>query len=210
VLIARDGRAPDGVDLPVVPPPEPADRSAFEAMLADHAPDRLVVLGDDRELAAVVLRLLRAERLDVAVGYVPADRNSAAAACWRLPTRPAAALDLAVSGRAEAVPLVRDDAGGVLVGRGELRDLRGESYCDDELVLRGRARRMIVTPGPAGVLVAVHVGRLRRPRRAGGRAVQIGCEPVTVVCDGVAHPRPVRRWTWYRHTADLRLVRARP
>jgi hypothetical protein len=30
------------------------------------------------------------------------------------------------------------------------------------------------------------------------------------VCDGVAHPRPVRRWTWYRHTADLRLVRARP
>jgi hypothetical protein len=27
------------------------------------------------------------------------------------------------------------------------------------------------------------------------------------VVDGVAHPRPVPRWTWYRHTDDWLLVR---
>jgi hypothetical protein len=24
--------------------------------------------------------------------------------------------------------------------------------------------------------------------------------------DGVPHPRPVTRWTWYRHTEDLRAI----
>jgi hypothetical protein len=28
-----------------------------------------------------------------------------------------------------------------------------------------------------------------------------------VLLDGVAHPRPVRRWSWYRHTGDWLLVR---
>jgi hypothetical protein len=42
-----------------------------------------------------------------------------------------------------------------------------------------------------------------------GRAVQVGCEPATVLLDGVAHPRPVRRWSWYRHTGDWLLVRTR-
>jgi hypothetical protein len=27
------------------------------------------------------------------------------------------------------------------------------------------------------------------------------------VCDGVAHPRPMERFTWFRHTADWLLVR---
>jgi hypothetical protein len=208
VLVACGDRdSVPSTGLAAVSLPDPADRAAFDALLAAHTPERLVVLGDDRDLAAVVLRLLRAERLDVEVGYVPAVRRSAAAANWGLPTGAGTALDLAVSGRAVPVPLVRDDAGGVLVGRGELLDVRGEAYCDDVLVLRGRARRLMVTPGPAGVRVTVATGRLRRSRRAAGRAVQIGCEPADVHHDGMVHPRAVRRWTWYRHTADLRLVR---
>ena len=50
----------------------------------------------------------------------------------------------------------------------------------------------------------------RAPRGRGsalGRAVQVGCEPATVINDGVAHPRQVPRWTWYRHTQDWLLVR---
>jgi hypothetical protein len=50
----------------------------------------------------------------------------------------------------------------------------------------------------------------RAPRGRGsalGRAVQVGGEALTVVNDGVAHPRPLARWTWYRHTADWLLVR---
>jgi hypothetical protein len=49
-----------------------------------------------------------------------------------------------------------------------------------------------------------------RSASAVGRAVQVGCLDAQVVSDGVAHPRPVTRWTWYRHTEPLRLVRGLP
>ena len=235
---------------------------------------RLVVAGTDADLAAVLVRLLRRDRLDVELAYVPADRRSAAARLWGMP-HGAAAAELARDGVARPAPLVRDDAGGVLVGRGEIRgqagSVHGEAYCDGLLVLRGSARRLVVTPwpnapavprpapadqgpddlvedgsqsdgpqpdnprlfggpAPAGGLLepappglAVRAGRwdtlsnrrdrpVRPTARAGrgagvGRAVQVGCLPATVVRDGVAHPRPVTRWAWYRHVADWLLVR---
>jgi hypothetical protein len=205
--------------LPTATLPTRPDRSALDPVLAEHSPRRVVVAGTDADLAAVLLRLLRTDRLGVEVAYLPA-RRSAAAAAWGLPTG-RDAITLAVQGAASPVPLVRDDSGGVLVGRAEIRDIRGECYCDQTLVLRGEARRLVVVPSPDGI--AVRAGRsgrapdarvravpVRAPRGVGsavGRAVQVGCEPATVVTDGVAHPRPVPRWTWYRHTTDWLLVR---
>jgi hypothetical protein len=194
-------------------------RTDLDPVLAEHSPRRVIVKGTDADLAAVLLRLLRTERLDVEVAYVPTARSPATAA-WGLPTGGAAAA-LAVAGTAAPVPLVRDDAGGVLVGRGEIRDVRGECYCDETLVLRGHARRLVVAPGPRGIAVRAGWGGrapdgrvrpvpARAPHGAGsalGRAVQVGCEPVIVVADGVPHPRPVPRRTWYRHTTDWLLVR---
>ena len=176
---------------------------------------RLVVAGTDADLAAVVLRLLRTERLaEVAVAYLPAagwsGRSSGVAAVWGLPTEPGAAALLAVRGEPEPVPLVRDDVGGVLLGHGELHPVRGVVYCDDQLVLRGQAGRLHAIPAvPDGVGVRVaRIGVLGlRTVSAVGRAVQVGCLSATVVSDGVEHPRPVTRWTWYRHTEPLRLVR---
>ncbi len=199
---------------------------------------RLVVAGTDADLAAVLVRLLRRDRLDVELAYVPTDRRSAAARLWGLP-HGSGAVELARTGVARPAPLVRDDTGGVLVGRGEIRgatgSVHGEAYCDGSLVLRGSARRLMVTPWvdaaassggiaeptPAGVAVRASRGGALpdgRPRpvsptaRAGrgaavGRAVQVGCLPATVVHDGAAHPRPVTRWVWYRHVADWLLVR---
>jgi hypothetical protein len=205
--------------LTVVSLPARPGRTDVDPVLAEHAPRRVVVAGSDADLAAVLLRLLRTERLDVEVAYVSA-RRSPATAAWGLPTGSAAAA-LAVAGTASPVPLARDDTGGVLVGRGEIRDVRGECYCDEHLVLRGRARRLVVTPGPHGIAVRAGWGGrapdgrmrpvpARAPRGAGsavGRAVQVGCEPAIVVADGVPHPRPVPRRTWYRHTSDWLLVR---
>ena len=205
--------------VPSVALPARPDRAALDPVLARHDPRRVVVVGTDADLAAVLLRLLRTDRLGVEVAYLPA-RGSAAARAWGLPTG-ADAAELALRGTAARVPLVRDDSGGVLVGRGELRDLRGECYCDDVLVLRGPARRLVVAPGPDGIAVragwggGAPDGRVRpvpprAPQGAGsalGRAVQVGCEPTTVVADGVPHPRQVPRWTWYRHTDDWLLVR---
>lgn len=155
--------------------------------------ERLVVLGTDADLAAVVLRLLRTERLEtVSVGFVPAREYSAAV------------LAEVSAAQATPVPLVRDDVGGVLVSRGTVDVAEATVYCDSETVLRG-AGRLEVRPGGDGVLVRVR-RRLRRAVESTGRAVQIGSAPTVPVCDGVPHPRPVRRWTWYRHTSDLLLV----
>jgi hypothetical protein len=199
---------------------------------------RIVVAGTDADLAAVLVRLLRRGRLDVELGYVPTEGRSAVARLWGLP-HGSAAVELAREGVARPAPLVRDDAGGVLVGRGELRGqpgaVCGEVYCDGLLVLRGSARRLVVTPwpgaapssggieepAPAGVAVragrggALPDGRVRPVSStvgagrgaAVGRAVQVGCLPVSVVRDGVVHPRRVTRWAWYRHVADWLLVR---
>ena len=112
---------------------------------------RIVVAGTDADLAAVLVRLLRRDRLDVELAYVPTDRRSAAARLWGLP-HGAAAVELAREGVGRPAPLVRDDAGGVLVGRGEIRgtagSVHGEAYCDGVLALRGSARRLVVTPWP--------------------------------------------------------------
>lgn len=186
---------------------------------------RIIITGSDADLAAVLVRLLRRDRLDVELAYVPVDRRSAAARLWGLP-HGAAAGELAREGVARPVPLVRDDAGGVLVGRGEIRgaagSVHGEAYCDGVLALRGSARRLVITPWPdatpvprqaagAELLEPAPPGVAVRARRWGtppvGRAVQVGCLPATVVHDGVVHPRPVTRWAWYRHVADWLLVR---
>ncbi|WP_093943867.1 hypothetical protein [Actinoalloteichus hoggarensis] len=189
-------------------------KSEIDPLLTGLPEARLLVHGTDADLAAVVLRLLRRELLgSVAVGYVPAEASSVVADLWGLPARdPGRALDLALSGDPDRVPLIRDDVGGVLLGRGVLGPLRGVAYCDDELVLRGQAGRLEVTPDPgAGEGLLVRTVRRSlfggRGASAAGRAVQIGCLPTRVVRDGVTHARPVNKWIWYRHTEDLRLVR---
>jgi len=250
-------RAAEAVSVPARP-----GKQDLDPLLDRIGGRRLVVIGTDADLAAVVLRLLRTERLDgVPVGFVPVSASavstsavgtsavgtstvgtstvgtstvgastteasttgasatgaSAVAEIFGLPGQPEQAMRLALHGDVDPVPLIRDDAGGVLVGRGVLRRVRGVVYCDDDRVLRGAAPRLEVSPDPGagmdtsvgGLLVRVWSGRLFRRgiTESSGRALQIGCAPNQPVIDGVEHERPVRRWTWYRHTANLRLVR---
>ncbi len=185
-------------------------REEFGSLLAGLDGRRLVVCGTDADLAAVLLRLLRTDAVGtVPVGYVPASATSAVARLWGLPVEPVAAAEAALHGEPRPVPLVRDDAGGVLVGLGVVRPLDGVAYCDDEVVLRGHASRLEVVPDRAlGLVVRVVRRRLlgRRVRHAAGRAVQLGCQPTSVWRDGVAG-RTTDRWTWYRHTEDWHLIR---
>ncbi|MGH3683661.1 MAG: hypothetical protein ACRDRU_29725 [Pseudonocardiaceae bacterium] len=208
VLTCGSARWPGaGVATPVAARP---GREELKEALAGLDGRRLVVCGTDADLAAVLLRLLRTETLGaVPVGYVPVSASSAVARLWGLPTAPSVAADVALCGEPDRVPLVRDDAGGVLVGLGVVRPLDGVAYCDDEVVLRGRASLLEVTPDRALGLVVrvVRHGLLgRRARYAAGRAVQLGCQPTGVWRDGVAD-HTTDRWTWYRHTEDWQLVR---
>ena len=172
---------------------------------------RVLVVGDDVDLAAVALRLLRRELLgSVDVAYASPGR-SAVADLWGLP-RGAGAVRLATVGTVDPVPLVRDDVGGVLVGLASLGPLTGTVYVDEHRVLRGSAHELRVRPDrEKGLAVTVtdrrFAGLARRSQTTNGRAVQIGCAATIVVRDGVEYPRPMDRWTFYKHTEPLRLVR---
>lgn len=174
--------------------------------------ERLIVAGTDADLAAVGVRLLRKEKLgSITLGYVPVG-PSAFAALWGLSADPARALDIALNGDVDPVPFVRDDVGGVLMGLGVLSPVRGVGYSDADNVLRGQATRIECTPDPDGGLgLVIRIVNKRligsKVRESRPRAFQLGCLPTTAVLDGHKHPRPVDKWTWYRHTEDLRLVR---
>lgn len=180
--------------------------------------DRVLVVGDDADLAAVALRLLRRNLLgSVSVGVLTLGATPVTQ-LWSIPHGRAGAealLAAATTEPARAVPLVRDDVGGVLVGSAELAPVVGTVYVDEQRVLRGPAARIVVRPDTArGLAVTVvpprTLGMGRRARATEGRAVQIATEPVTVVRDGVPYPRPMDRWTFYKHTEPLLLLGSLP
>lgn len=172
---------------------------------------RVVVLGNDADLAAVVLRLLRRELLtEVVVGFAT-DQPTDVTDLWSLPLG-APAVDLALGGDPDLVPVVRDDVGGVLVGLGRLYPVRGTVYLDETRLLSGGAAQVLVQPDTErGLAVTVVPNRVlgfgRSARTHLGRAVQIGTTPSQVVLDGHRHERPMERWTFYKHTVPLRLAR---
>ena len=198
--------------------PAAPERADLDPVLSRLGGRRLVVCGSDAALAAVVQRLLRASALgEVPVGFAPTSPSSEVAAVWGLPVSFVDALKVALRGDPERAPLIRDDNGGVLVGLGLLRPIRGVIYCDDQVALRGQAGRVEVMPDPeagpdtaqGGLVVrVVRTGLLgRRVATFEGRAVQVGCIPTVVQRNGEPYPRSTDKWTWYRHTEDWRLIR---
>jgi hypothetical protein len=168
---------------------------------------RLVVVGADADLAAVLTRLLRADRLDVEVAYVPRRRTRATRA-YRVPAGRRAARR-ALGGSARRVTLIRDETGSVIAGQAVWLPpdggpvIHGEAVVDDTTVFDGEVAAVWVEP-----TLAVPGLRARVKRRwVAGRAAQLGSTGVTVVRDGVAAPRTARRSTFYRHVEGWLLVR---
>jgi len=172
---------------------------------------RLVVVGDDRALAAVLTRLLRLERLDVEVGFV-SRRRSPATRAYRLTTGGRAARR-ARAGTARRVPLIRDDSGAAIAGsatwRGAGGPLHGEAVVDDTTLFHGDVAAVRVQPtGEHPGLRAAVLTPGGRPRRwVVGRAAQLGTTGALVERDGVTAPRRVVRSTFYRHIQGWLLAR---
>ncbi|MGW4482355.1 hypothetical protein ACWEOE_00815 [Amycolatopsis sp. NPDC004368] len=199
---------PDLADVSIVRVPALPGKAEIDPLLGKHS--RLIVAGTDADLSAVLVRLLRTDRVSgVSVGFVPTEPGSAVAAMWGLPTDPVKAVQTALDADATVVPLVRDDTGGVLAGRATLRNLQGQAYCDEHLAFDGAAAAVEVSSDADGIVARVTRGKLlKRTAVFHGRAFQLGCLPtLSLVSDGVAHPREVTKRTWYRHTEDLRLIR---
>lgn len=171
---------------------------------------RLIVVGDDADLATVLTRLLRAGRLDVEVAYV-SHRRTTATRVYRLPTGWQAARR-ALRGVARRVPLIRDETGSVIVGRARWlppedgQSVHGEAVVDDKVLFDGEVAEAWIEPtlGPPGLRAALN-GTWRR--WISGRAAQLGTTGVTVVRDGVPATRTARRSTFYRNVEGWLLVR---
>lgn len=165
----------------------PADIDA-----AVQGADRVLVIGTDSDLAAVLTRLMRTDRLDIEVAHLPGRRGGMRA-------RTAAA---------HRVPLIRDETGTVVVGSAHWlpparsSKIHGEAVVDDSTLFNGEVAGIRIEPtaGPPGLRAAMVTGPLRRRRWISGRAVQLGTTGVRVLRDGVAGPREVKRSTFYRHT----------
>ncbi|GAB3361065.1 hypothetical protein [Modestobacter lapidis] len=169
--------------------------------------EEIVVQGPVPALSAVLARLWRTERLPaVPVGWEPADDAAS--------TGLARSLGIG-SGGERALPLVRDDHGGVLLHAGRVepaaqpgrrvvrplgRRFGAQAHHDAARVADGMITRIDVRPDWEQVDtigVAVRTQPLRRARRTSGRALQVACDPARVLRDGVPFDREVTRWTWY-------------
>jgi hypothetical protein len=154
---------------------------------------RVVVVGSDADLAAVLTWLLRADRLDVEVGHVRRPWHARRAR----------------AGVAQRVPLIRDETGSVIVRAGywlppdeQARTIHGEAVVDDSLLFDGDVTGVRIEPTPTmpGLRASALSTRMRPKRWVTGRAAQLGTDSALVVRDGVPAPRPVRRSSFYRHT----------
>jgi hypothetical protein len=184
--------------LPTVDVP---DGSVAAAVIdeATTGPARVVVLGSSTDLAAVLTRLLRTERLDVEVALVRRGWHARRA----------------LSGVAQRIPLIRDETAQVLVGAAcwlppEGTDtIHGEAIVDDVVLFDGESPGIRIEP--TLTMPGLRAAALRRGRRRGpwvsGRAAQLGTTGARVLRDGVSAPREVRRSTFYRHTQGWLSVR---
>jgi len=161
---------------------------------------RVIVVGSQADLAAVLSRLLRADRLDVEVAHVR----------WPWHARRAR------SRAATRIPLIRDETGKVIVGAAHwlppdenAATLRGEAAVDDIVLFHGEVAGVRIEPTTAmpGLRAAELSSRMRPKRWVTGRAAQLGTEAALVVRDGVPGKTPVRRSTFYRHTEGWLSVR---
>jgi hypothetical protein len=165
--------------------------SASDIDEAAATASRLIVVGSDADLAAVLTRLVRTDRLDVEVAHISGTR----------------AARRALSAVAQRVPLIRDDTGQVIVGHALWRPppdapaLEGEGIVDDTVLFDGLVNAVRIEPLPVlpGLRARVEGGRWRAGHWVTGRAAQLGTPGATVVRDGISAPRPVRRSTFYRH-----------
>lgn len=154
---------------------------------------RVIVVGSQVDLAAVLGRLLKADRLDVEVAYVRRPWHARRAR----------------TGDATRIPLIRDETGRVIVGAAHwlppdesTATIRGEATVDDIVLFHGDVSGVRIEPTSTmpGLRAAALSSRMRPKRWVAGRAAQLGTEAALVVRDGVAGQRPVRRSTFYRHT----------
>ena len=119
---------------------------------APHLPEplRIIVVGSDAALSAVLTRMMRGDYLWAEVGFIPVG-DSAAAANWGLdsPWR------IALSGSVRPVPLIRTDLGIAVAGSATITEweggeITGEIIVNDHVLVRHEGREDVAFDGVFG------------------------------------------------------------
>ncbi|BBY63392.1 peptidase M50 [Mycolicibacterium helvum] len=176
--------------LASLPRHDDPDPDAIDA--AVKGASRVVIVGSAADLATVLTRLMRTERLDIEVALVSR---------WRGARR-------ALTGVAQRIPLIRDETGTALIDAafwlppGDDRVIYGEAVVDDDVLFDGEVTAVRIEPTASmpGLRAAALTSRMRPRRWLTGRAVQLGTTGARVVRDGVELPREAKRSAFYRHT----------
>lgn len=169
-------------------------------------PLRVVVVGSDAALSAVLTRMMRADYLWAEVGFVPTDETSTAAMNWGLPTSTEDALSFALSAPVKPVPLIRNDAGLAVAGSATIaewsdEEITGEIIVDDAVLLRADrekhvfgARLVPMTDAP-GIVAAKAVSSFAgeaEPRRGLFARLRKQAQPGQLDPDSVVQGRAVQ------------------
>lgn len=128
---------------------------------------RVVVVGSDAALSAVLTRAMRADFLWVEFGYVPVE-PSPAATNWALPVG-AGAFPLAVHGAVNPAPLIRSDRGLAVAGSALLEDFAhgeytGEIIVDDATILFRKGEDPVSRPRTSSSRPRASSSRARTPK----------------------------------------------
>lgn len=147
-------------------------------------PLRIIVVGNDAALSAVLTRMMRADYMWAEVGYVPASSSgsalaSTAAQNWNIPTDVEDAMTLALDGAVRPVPLIRNDTGLAVAGSATVSSwdngpMMGEIIVDDTTIARGESNkdspfgaRLVPMMDAPGILAATAISPVANPRALG-------------------------------------------
>lgn len=134
-------------DVPHLGTPGPAPQAPHlkEAL-------RVVVIGTDAALSAVLTRMMRGDYLWVELAFIPVG-DSVAARNWGI--TPDNARELARDGEVRPVPVIRSDQGIAVAGSATIRswddgEITGEIVVDSHVLLRHEARESVRFNGAFG------------------------------------------------------------
>ncbi|MCW2522372.1 MAG: hypothetical protein JWO63_707 [Frankiales bacterium] len=165
---------------------------------------RLVVAASVGGLQLALGRLMRRGELDSVETALLSPAPPSYLRTLGLPAGEPAQVQLAVSGAARLVGVLKDDSGGLCLDTAELRPWPGaqskwwlRAVVDDQPLCDGPAEALTVRRlGPAELEASVRFGRWRR-RTVRGRSLQLACDEALISQDGLDRPRPrTKRTLW--------------
>ncbi len=106
--------------------PQPAPQHPEEML-------RVVVIGSDAALSAVLTRMMRADYLWAEVGFVPTG-SSVAAITWNMSADLEGALEFACTAPARPTPLIRSDSAIAVAGSASLTEFSGREFTGEIVV----------------------------------------------------------------------------